>query len=265
MQVNVATTVLWPVALSSTRAGLFGKQSKTYSPHRAPGVQFDGLDGMNCCLSNKWTQERSLCVQQFTKPSIETLSQGMSTIKKLEDGRSKTLSHLTVWWTITNIWAVWTFLTSSSSIILSTRGLTGGTRHCCIISSTLRQPTNTYSTRRCGYVSWAVHGGGVQRVVWSPKIVMWHQEEHSVYPNLWPLDEETDSKWERTRTSDTATKGQQYYKLYKKRTIWKCGRCNVALCLVAHTNCFSNWHSGSGSQGESQNLQEQDDPSSLIM
>lgn len=63
---------------------------------------------------------------------------------------------------------------------------------------------------------------------------------------LAPVDEE--SEWERSRSGDTATKGRRYCKLCKKRTIWKCARCDVALCLVAHRNCFSKWHSGRGSQ-----------------
>ncbi|KAF3849500.1 hypothetical protein F7725_019219 [Dissostichus mawsoni] len=56
-------------------------------------------------------------------------------------------------------------------------------------------------------------------------------------------EEEGIDSFARRRSGDTATKGQRKCVLCKKRSIWKCARCDVTLCLVAHRNCFSKWHS----------------------
>jgi len=48
--------------------------------------------------------------------------------------------------------------------------------------------------------------------------------------------EEGSSSFERLRSADTTTKGRQCCVLCKKRTIWKCARCDVALCL-GHISC----------------------------
>ncbi|KAL1246597.1 hypothetical protein QQF64_034560 [Cirrhinus molitorella] len=72
--------------------------------------------------------------------------------------------------------------------------------------------------------------------------------------SLASVDEEPEAEagveWEIRRSADTATKGRRYCVLCKKRTIWKCAQCEVALCLVAHRNCFSQWHSGRESQAD---------------
>lgn len=56
-------------------------------------------------------------------------------------------------------------------------------------------------------------------------------------------EEEGIDSFARLRSGDTARKGRRKCVLCKKRSIWKCARCDLTLCLVAHRNCLSKWHS----------------------
>lgn len=45
-------------------------------------------------------------------------------------------------------------------------------------------------------------------------------------------------------TSKKATEGRRSCVRCKRKTAWKCRRCDVSLCVILDRNCFADWHDG---------------------